>query len=406
MRTLVTLLFAAGLARAAGAPPSPEVKFYGAVIANLFYNAGPVNNLDVPFMASATGSGDTFGATARQTRLGLNVKLSGAGPWGAEVAGRVEGDFFGGLADNAFAASKPIPRLRLAWMALEWARFRVQIGQDWMVLSPVNPFSVAHQVVAALATSGNLWERAPQLRGEWKDAWGDASAGVQLAAVGLTDNELFDGSVQRERPFTLLRGADPAALGLWPATQLRAWAGYKLPSGKPGVVGVSGHFHQERYTLDTGAGYVANAFAAALDVAAPFFSWLQVSGEVFWGQDLDAFMGGAFQGVTKTLVDMGTPAKKALTAVWPVHAWGGWAQLVVTPLPWLSLSAAGGFDDPLDTELVAGMRASNIAVYGAATATLAPGLRASLEYDWIQTAYLGGATRSSGHLNLGAMFEF
>src|SRR6185437_4840499 len=75
-----------------------RVRLSGLVLLNLFHDNGAVDNQDVPSYASSTaayGATSTFGATMRQTEIGLEV--FGPELAGAKTSGQVNLDFGGGF---------------------------------------------------------------------------------------------------------------------------------------------------------------------------------------------------------------------------------------------------------------------------------------------------------------------
>ncbi len=87
-----------------------RVRLSGIALLNVFGNRGAVDNLDVPTLARPRGlldSGGNFGATVRQSSLGLEV--FGPNLAGAKASGEMQFDFFGGFPrtlDGVIAASK------------------------------------------------------------------------------------------------------------------------------------------------------------------------------------------------------------------------------------------------------------------------------------------------------------
>jgi len=74
-----------------------------------------------------------------------------------------------------------LPRLVYAYVRLESAHSAIEIGQDQMILAPRNPTSLAAVSFPDLYGFGNLYLRAPQIRGEHTFATGDRG---ELLAVG------------------------------------------------------------------------------------------------------------------------------------------------------------------------------------------------------------------------------
>src|SRR5581483_2652792 len=88
---------------------------------NTYANAGTVDISDMPNLAFGKAPGATggdFGATLRQTELGLEV----VGPQLAEAAtgGDLQADFFGGFPDVNYGVTSGLFRLRTARGYLDW----------------------------------------------------------------------------------------------------------------------------------------------------------------------------------------------------------------------------------------------------------------------------------------------
>ena len=94
--------------------------------------------------------------TASETRLGL--KIFGPDVNEIKTSGLVEVDFYGGGAENS-----PQPRIRHAYMKLEWPEQRLSLlaGQTWDVISPLNPSTLNYTVQW---WGGNIGMRRPQIR--------------------------------------------------------------------------------------------------------------------------------------------------------------------------------------------------------------------------------------------------
>jgi hypothetical protein len=395
-----------GISLSAGAGSEIKVQPYGALWSNFFYNVGAVNNIDVPFLATSSTGADTIGATARQTRVGLKASIPNALGGGA-IKGHFESDFFAGMANSAFQASKPIPRIRIASIALEWEHLRILIGQDWMIFAPQNPATLAHAAVPGFAATGNLWDRAPQLRFEWWRGSGAFKYGVQAALYAPVDNELFSGATVADQTYALFRAADPVALSRYPGGQARLWFGLGMPSGKQAVLGVASHTHFERYFFEGGAEALLQASGVAVDLALPVTAWLSLSGEFFWGKNLESFMGGAMQGVKKTTAPASDGSgKTVLTAAREIGTMGGWAQLSLMPTPVWSLHLGFGIDQPNEDDVASKARTRNTAGYVGLGITPHERLKFAVEYNWLETQSKGAAIQTAHHFNLGASLDF
>src|ERR1700724_4751976 len=119
-----------------------HLNMYGTLLFNAFFNDQATNNIDIPLFANpkALGPTENFGATARQTRLGLNYSGPKAG--GADLSAKLEVDFLGGKAGFTNGINMDLVRLRLAYGRLDWTHFSLEAGQDWTILAPLNTYSL------------------------------------------------------------------------------------------------------------------------------------------------------------------------------------------------------------------------------------------------------------------------
>src|SRR5437870_4967991 len=141
-----------------------RVRLSGIVLLNLFSNRGMFDNQDFPNLVSQGNRRGSFGATLRQSELGLEV----FGPHiaGASTRGDVQFDFSGGFPDTLNGVTTGLMRLRTATLRLDWSRTSIVAGQDNIFFSPLSPTSFASLAVPAFGYAGNLWGWIPQVRVE------------------------------------------------------------------------------------------------------------------------------------------------------------------------------------------------------------------------------------------------
>jgi hypothetical protein len=372
-------------------PPAPATATpYGMLITNFFFNTEPVQNNDVPLSALPDGDA-AFGATARQSRLGLNVKAPAAATaiGAASVDATVELDFFGGqypTSGNSYYMQL-LPRLRLFFAAMSWKRLKVVVGQDWALLAPVNPDSLNHMVLPAMSNTGNLWNRLPQLKLE-------AKAGpltIAVAALAPTD-----ATATGTAALSPIRDPGPAEKSLLPSLEARIAA--EVPIGKAGkiTIGASGHFGREKLADDPmtppplDEAQTLASYAGAADVSIAIGTLIAIKAEGYLGANLDGFFSNAALN--------GAPGDRRATRVR-----GGWAQLSIKPGK-LGLHATAGMEDPDadDGQQLAGTNPIrlNWAIYGALTYALGPKLNVGVEFDHLHTNRQGVADdAAANHIN-------
>lgn len=375
------------------AEPAPvKVVPYGVVYFNGFNNSSGTNNEDVPLWAVA-GTGDSS-ATARQTRFGFRVSVPAI--FGAKAVATVEADFFGGFPSIGIGENFGQVRLRLANARLDWKKTSLVLGQDWMVFAPVNPTSLACAAIPLFAAAGNPWARLPQIRLEER-----FGPGLFQAAVLAPQSGDFSS--------TFLAQPNSGALSELPYVQGRLAFTSKsvFGSGKPGAVGVSGHYGQSQVTPTGGAPQDLDSAGGALDWSLPLGKHVLVAGEAFLGTNLAGFQAGVFQGINPDAVSpsaaLGTPGS--------IGTKGGWAQIAVTPgASRVSVLVAYGIDDPDDDDLKSATarnwRTRNQVVALGLTYRASAQLSLGLEYRFLETQFLLSGEQKDRHLNLAAAMAF
>jgi hypothetical protein len=280
-------------------------------------------------------------------------------------------DFFGGIPGFATGQVMGLPRMVVAYARVDNERTAIEIGQDHMILAPIDPTSLAAFAFPALFRSGNLYLRTPQARAEYGFASGVRLTGGIVAPVG---GDL----VGEDYRFV------PQALGgersRRPAFQGRLSFSTAMPDAVRHInAGVSGHYGWER----RGA-VLAKSSAAAADVAVRR-DFVGAAGELFVGDNIDAF-GGA----------VGLDAR----------ARGGWAELQLFPARRLMFAAGAGVDDLRGQPTPAPVRRRNRSAYGVALFSLTPELRASFEYRRLSTLPGTGAERDNHHFDWVLAYSF
>ena len=311
-------------------------------------------------------SDNQFNITARQTRLGM--KITGPDVGGARTSGRVEIDFYG----SGGTENKPHIMMRHAYMKLDWPehRFSIIAGQTSDVISPLVPTTLNYSV---LWWCGDIGYRRPQVR--------------------LTGSFLLSDDVELKLEGALTRaighdaGAfDPGDTGEdagFPAVQGRASLTFPLFDGRKATVGVSGHFAQEEYDTDAGgAGMKAYSWSGNLDLTVPVAAWLTVKGELFTGQNLDAYLGGIGQGLDV-----------AGRSVTELKTCGGWLAVSLGPWDRWGFNVGAGvesvYDDDFSSPSTADspVRSFNSCIFGNAIYSVNKNASVGLEVSHWHTDY-------------------
>jgi hypothetical protein len=367
-------------------PPAVKVTPYGTLYLNGFANGEAVNNQDVPLWVVG-GPGDVS-ATARQTRFGLRASVPPV--FGAKASAVIEADFFGGFPAIGTGENFGQVRLRLALARLEWERTALVLGQDWMVFAPVNPTSLASAAIPLFAAGGNPWARIPQVRLERRLGPVLAQAAALAPQSGDFNSQFLaqpNSGALSEQPYLQGRLAVTSA----------SWLGW----GKPGAVGVSGHYGQSRIVAASRPPQDLTSKGIAADVSVPLGRHASLSGEAYAGENLAGLQAGVFQGLNPDAA--GGPRA--------IASKGGWAQLAVAPAGWrVSASAAYGIDDPDDDDLQStparNWRLENRVAAFALTVRCSAQLSVGAEYRWIETKLRTTGAQDGYHLNLAAVLAF
>jgi hypothetical protein len=347
------------------------VKVFGTIHTQVFANSANANWLDLPNLTNPAlaSSNGTFSATLRQTRVGFTI--DGPTVRSSRTSAVLAMDFFGGIPGFQTGQVMGLPRLLVAFGRIETDRTALQFGQDHMILAPRDPTSLANFAFPLLFRSGNLYLRAPQVRVERAFGKYVRTSGGIMAPIG------------GDLPDEMYRFVPPALGGersRRPAVQGRVALGTPDAEARKLVnVGISGHYGWERR-----GGVLDDSWATALDFAVRG-DWIGAAGEVFTGDNIDAF-GGA----------LGLNARAS----------GGWAEAQVFPTQRLSFNAGGGLDDLRASRLALFTRRRNRSAYGNVIFSLTPELQASFEYRWLGTMPGNGPERGNHHLDWVLAYKF
>lgn len=319
-----------------------RMRLSGIVLLNLFRNSGEVNSQDMPEWATNPtpfGASDTFGATLRQSEIGLEV----FGPQlaGAKTRAEVQFDFAGGFPSTLNGVNLGLVRLRTASMRMDWGKTAVVAGQDSMFLSPLSPTSFASLATPTFGYSGNLWGWTPQVRVEHRfDLANDQSITLQ---GGILDN--LSGEPPYLQSERIPQGGERSAQ---PAYGVRAsWT--RNIFGQPVTIGTAGYYGRQ----DWGFERYSDSWAGMMDWQVPLARRVEFSGEFYRGRGL----GGLGGGVGRSVLFNGGQFNPN-TLLQALDAIGGWSQIKVKATPKLEFNGAFGLDNPYANDLRAFASAS------------------------------------------------
>lgn len=305
-----------------------RVRLSGIVLFNMFSNAGAVDNLDFPHFAlsqQGTRTNGTFGASVRQSQIGLEVFGPTLG--GARTSADLQLDFAGGFADTINGVSSGIVRLRTGTVRLDWPRTSVIAGQDVLFFSPLSPTSLASMAIPAFSYAGNLWSWTPQVRVQHKLEVGEHRLTLE---GGVLD------SLTGEPPYAgYYRTRTAGENSRQPAYATRAaWA--HGSSDDPATFAVAGYYGRQNWGFDR----TIDGWAAMTDWSVPLGDLFKVSGEFYRGRAA----GGLGAGLGRSVFYSGEIQMPA-TRIDPVDTIGGWTQLKYKPTSKLEFNAAFGMDN-------------------------------------------------------------
>ena len=361
-----------------------RVKPYGYVKLDMAYDAQATDDGNFARWVASEDvrrNDDQFSITARETRVGL--ELSGPELCGATVSGRIEVDFYGGGTENNTQM-----KMRHAYVQLVWPDCKVTLlaGQTWDVIHPQNIPTINYTVGW---WCGNVGFRRPQLRLSKGFGLGSCTTGLlEVAAVRTVTG--------RNTPFTPTFEDTGEDAG-WPTLQGRISVTHEIAKGQSLIVGASGHWGHEEFDLDAaGTSRDFETWSLGADFVLPLGSAFTLKGEIWFGRNMDAYLGGIAQGMNLAVAG----------AEHELDAQGGWLALQHAVSPCLTLAIGGGIDDPDDADLAAGMRSHN--AFGFVNGWLRPVPRVGfgLELSWWITEYVGLAQGDSLRVQFAVKYDF
>ncbi len=307
-----------------------RVRLSGIVLMNAFRNVGASDNLDLPNYAQPPAAGSdsqaSFGATLRQTEIGLEI----FGPTlaGAKTSANVQFDFAGGFPWTPNGVNFGIVRMQTASLRLDWRHTSVVAGQDSLFISPLSPTSFASLATPAFANAGNLWGWTPQLRVEHRFDLTDQQ--TLTLQGGILDN------LDWETPSnSYLRSATAGESTGQPAYAMRtAWSRPVLEH--PLSFGVAGYYGRQGWPWN----HSVDAWAGMMDWQIPIARRLGLSGEFYRGRGVGG-LGGA---IGQSIVYGGNPYY-ATTSIRGLDSAGGWSQVKFQLTTKLELNGVYAEDD-------------------------------------------------------------
>lgn len=401
------------------ADDSIKVTPYGFVLLNAYWDMGTYTAKDYPGQAATLDAGDAFLMSARQSRIGMRLSGKDTLLTGADLSGVLEFDFQAGhvassatttCTDDGDATTAPVctttigggntastgwynglMRLRLASATATWKSgtnsFAILFGQDYGLVNPLFAESLAWVASPLFWQAGNLWRRSPQIRATYAGKFGDMGLTVQAAVLSPADGTTG-------APHAVDFGAGNAS----GTPDIEARGAFNAKFGDiGGTVGVSYHMEKRKYL--NAAGVETDSIdtnVLGVDVDLNLTKYLQVKGEFYTGSGTD----DTYFGIAPSVAG-------AAGARDTVDSDGFWAQAILKPVPFLSLTAGYGEangDDAVITAATAREKNTQLAVGAIVNA----GKAWRFGVEWIQTnsTYGNAAEFDASQLALSSQLRF
>jgi hypothetical protein len=332
-------------------PSGPTFTPYGFLLLNAYFNSRAFAGNDYPDFAGARAatSDALFLMEARAARIGIRIGLGEA--VGAQLAGVLEGDFLATLTPNNTKIEQygPRMRMRLAYGTATWRdgdnSFRLLMGQDYGLVNPLFANTIAWITTPLFQFAGNAYIRSPQLQAR-ADIGKDNGFTLAVAAMDPMDQNP-QGNAANQVTATL----GPGNRARWPQFDGRAAVRYKADPGLSGEVGVGGSFHRERYlNTTTGKNLDVDATLAGVD-ALLRFPFVELRGEGYLATNQDTYFLHLGQGGVNITNATGSGATTGVASASNRRTKGGWAQVIVTPIPYFQLAAGYGVEIPNNKDI-------------------------------------------------------
>jgi hypothetical protein len=360
-----------------------DIQLYGYIKADASYDTSrttPGNYVLYVDSEKNNKNDNEFNLTANQTRFG--VKITGPDDDSMKTSGLVEVDFYGNYADE----NKAKIQLRHAYLKLDWPqdKFSILAGQTSDTMSPLLPDTLNYTV---LWDAGNIGYRRPQIR---------LTKGFPVG----TDTELqLEGAIARTIGRNSPLGSESGEDAGFPTFQGRAsvtlpWVGFK-----PMTVGFSGHLGREEYdTALSSTNKKFESWSINLDLTGPINKWLAVKGELFNGENIDAYAGGIGQGVI-------TDTSKH-NFYKEIGSRGGWVAAELGPWDKWRFNVGAGVDSVDKDDINVDNRTLNRSIFGNVIYSINKNAEVGFELSNWQTDYKGPGDADSLRAQTSLMYKF
>lgn len=293
--------------------------------------------------------------SAREARLGFAITM----PENTrlKVTGRLEGDFYGDLANQDSYQL----RLRLAWLNAAWGEgWSIRLGQDWDTFVSIHPRMLDAGI---LAGTGHVWGRRPQVRLTKVTELNDKTRLIAKLALENGYKNDVDGDSQQD---SNAAGIPQSVAQL--ALETRLWG------QRDTLLALSGLYGEERTRREPHPGDY-HVELAHLALQLPLIEAFTLQGTLWYGRNLDAYYGGVMQGIN-------------LTRGRSIATHGAWFQGVYDINERLAAGLGYGFDNPSNSDLsLATARTFNERYFASLFYKLTDNLMLGCEYATLHTEF-------------------
>jgi hypothetical protein len=231
--------------------------------------------------------------------------------------------------------------------------------------------------------AGNIGFRRPQLRLTQSTA---LSKDVDLKLEGA-----FARTIGVAGSYTPGDAGEDAG---FPSLQGRASVTFPWFGPKPTVIGLSGHWAREEYDINAnGTNKDFGSWSTNLDVTQPVNKWLTLKGEVFNGENLNAYLGGVGQGVNTTTNQ-------------EIASKGGWIAAELGPWDKWRFNVGAGIDDVDNSDINVGDRRINRSIFGNVIYSVNKHAEIGLELSQWRTDYKGSGDADAIRAQTSFMYKF
>ncbi|MBF0485661.1 MAG: hypothetical protein HQL16_04000 [Candidatus Omnitrophica bacterium] len=314
-----------------------------------------------------------FNMSGQDIRLGINFKPAVMDD-GGKVGGKFEMDFAG----NPSAQATYTPRLRHAYITLDYDKWGVTAGHTWDFFAPLN---------TNLLNSGNAWRagnighRHPQAY--LTNKWGKILGGDVATKVGIIDSDDLYQENSKTPVVGVYASYDTKIMGV---------------ASNFGVGGIAGQSSTD--ALGTSEGNKSNdIYAVTLNSTLKFTDWLALKAEGFEGSRLDRFYVNNAVGTNNTSYNATTKGLRTI---------GGFMELTYNPLKKVETNFGMGIDQLMNDKntVTSAAWSSNDTYWTNIKYSLTKDLILGLEYQRFNTNWVTGVDSTDNRVQSSLIYKF